>query len=246
MGRLPEGLEERGRCRRLAEEDCGLGMVSYSLSYAAEAHYLAHDADRTLATCRQLEELSRRGSENPDEVARAHLAFGYAHLAAGRAADAIEPARAALDLHGRVDKANAGRSANLLAVALLESGDPSAALPVAEQAIALCRRSLWGPHEAVAHGILARALLRRDGAAAREAVQAALANAAALIERSGATTLAPFLCEWRAELSAVLGDDATRDRLLRQAEQLYEEIGAPLHAARLGAQRQQGSARPTD
>jgi hypothetical protein len=89
---------------------------------------------------------------------------------------------------------------------------------------------------------MARALLRSDGAAARDAVEAALSSAAELIERTGARTLAPFLCEWRAELAAVLGDDATRDRLLRQAEQLYEEIGAPLHAARLAAQRQERSA----
>jgi hypothetical protein len=34
-------------------------------------------------------------------------------------------------------------------------------------------------------------------------------------------------------LSAVLGDDATRAQLLRQAQQGYEEIGAPAHAARL-------------
>jgi len=31
----------------------------------------------------------------------------------------------------------------------------------------------------------------------------------------------------------VLGDDARRERLLRQALQGYDEIGAPLHAARL-------------
>jgi hypothetical protein len=45
----------------------------------------------------------------------------------------------------------------------------------AEEAIALCRR----------------ALLRREGAAARDAVEAALESAAELIERTGAKTLAP-------------------------------------------------------
>jgi hypothetical protein len=38
---------------------------------------------------------------------------------------------------------------------------------------------------------MARALLSRDGAAARGAAEAALASAAALIERTGARTLAP-------------------------------------------------------
>ena len=82
---------------------------------------------------------------------------------------------------------------------------------------------------------MARALLRRDGPAARDAAEAALASAAALIERTGARTLAPALCEWRAELAAVLGDDVTRVQLLREAQQGYEEIGATGHAKRLAA-----------
>ena len=109
----------------------------------------------------------------------------------------------------------------------------SAADCAAEEAIALCRRSARGNYEAAAYGVIARALLRRDGATARDAAEGALANADALIERTGAKTLAPALCEWRAELAAVLGDDVTRTRLLQQATQGYEEIGAPLQAARL-------------
>jgi len=236
-GRQPEGLVELGRCRRLAEEDGTPELAGYALFYSAEAHYYAHDADRALASARQLEEISRRLGEPPAVVAVTQLAFGYAHLAAGRAADAIDPARAALDLHGRVNRSNAGISATLLAEALLQAGDLSAAEAAASEAIALCRRSLRGLYEAEAHGVLARALLRRDGPAAREAAEAALACAAALIERCGARTLAPALCEWRAELAAVLGDTVMREQLLREAQQGYDEIGAPLHAQRLAAER---------
>jgi hypothetical protein len=124
--------------------------------------------------------------------------------------------------------------ARLLAEALLLSGGLSAAQSEAENAIKLCRRSLRGNAEAESHGILARALLRRDGAAAREAAESALASAAALIERTGAKTLAPALCEWRAELAAVLGVAAARAQLLREAHHLYEQIGAPLQAQRIG------------
>ena len=101
-------------------------------------------------------------------------------------------------------------AAKVLAEALLQAGDLPAAQSAAEEAIALCQRFLSGHYEAVAHGVMARALLRRDGPAARDAAEAALASAAALIERTGARTLAPALCEWRAELAAVLGDDETR------------------------------------
>ncbi len=232
-GRLSEGLEELGRCRRLAEEDGTPEMAGYTLFLAAEAHYRQHDADRALASARQGAEISRRLGDPPVMLAQTQVSFGYAHLAAGRAADAIEPARAALDLHGRVYKASAGEAAGLLAEAVLQAGDLSAAESAATEAIALCRRSLRAVYEASAHGVMARALLRRDGLAARAAAEAALGCAAALIERTGARTLAPPLCEWRAELAAVLGDEATRAQLLRQAQQGYEEIGAPGHAARL-------------
>ena len=85
--------------------------------------------------------------------------------------------------------------------------------------------------------MLARALFRRDGPAAREAAEAALTVAATLIARSGARLLAPALDEWRAELANVLGDDVAREQLLRQAEQGYQEIGAPNQAQRLTTQR---------
>jgi class 3 adenylate cyclase/tetratricopeptide (TPR) repeat protein len=244
MGRLPEGLEEFGRCRRLAEEDGTPEFAAYALFFTAEACHLANDADRALASARQVEEITRRLGENPVMVAFAQLAFGHAHLAAGRAADAIEPARAALDLFGRVEKHEAGMSASLLAEALLEAGDLSAAEAAALEAITLCRRSLRGLYEAEAHVVMARALLRRDGAAARAAAEAALACAAALIERCGAHTLAPALCEWRAELAAVLGDDVTRAQLLRQAQQGYDEIGAPGHAERISRQVSAISSQP--
>jgi hypothetical protein len=205
-------------------------VAGYALFTTAEAYYYVHDADRALASARQLEEISRALGEPPGLVAYAQVALSFAHLAAGRAADAIEPARAALDIFGRVDKASAGMSTTLLAEALLAAANLSAAQSAAEEAIAICRRSLTRHFEAVAHGVVARALLRRDGPAARNAAEAALANAAELIERSGARTLAPALCEWRAELAAVLGDDAAREQLLRQAHQGYLEIGAPAHA----------------
>ena len=166
-------------------------------------------------------------------VATTHLAFSWVHLAAGRGSDAVVTARASLELHGRVNRANACLSAAVLAEALLAAGDLSAAQSAAQEAIAMCRQAPRGKYEAEAHGVLARALLRRDGAAARDAAEAALASAAALIESTGAKMLAPALCEWRAELASVVGDDVARVRLLGEARDLYEQIGAPLQAQRI-------------
>jgi len=128
-------------------------------------------------------------------------------------------------------------------VAIGRNGRPEVMLvPAGAATLAVKRRPLQGLVEIVGkerdlegsqHSVMVRALLRRDGPAGRDAAEAALASATALIERMGARTLAPALCEWRAELAAVLGDDVTRAQLLRQAQQGYDEIGAPLHAARL-------------
>ncbi len=232
-GRVAEGLVERERCRRLCEENGTPELLGYIAGFAAEIQQHCCDAEASLASARQIEEISRRLGEPPVLVAWTQLAFGRAHLAAGRTADSVESARAALDSFGRVETFHAGNAAALLAEALLDGGDAAAACVAADEAIALCRRSLRRLYEACAHGVKARALLRRDGAQARDAAEAALAEAAALIEQSGATSLAPALCEWRAELAAALGDDAARQRLLREARHRYDEIGAPRRAARL-------------
>jgi adenylate cyclase len=232
-GGLREALEEFVHVLRLAEEDGTPEMAGYAFFYTAEAQYQAGDAAGVLASARRIEAISHARPEHLGLFAHTQQAFGLAHLAAGRAAEAAESFRTALDHHQRVDKAYAGKAACYLAEAWLQAGDLSAAQGGAEEAIALCRRSLRAVYEAIAHGVMARALLRRDGAAARDAAEAALASAAALIERTGAKTLAPALCEWRAELSAVLGDGTTREQRLRQALQGYADIGAPAHAARL-------------
>ena len=108
-----------------------------------------------------------------------------------------------------------------------------AAQTEAEHAISLCHRSQRGNAEAESHGILARVLLRREGAAAAERAASALDSAAKLIEQTGAATIAPHLLEWRAEFAAVMGDDDERKALLRQAMDAFEAIGAPLQAARI-------------
>jgi len=235
MGRLSESFQAFARSREIAAEDDTPELACIALAFESEASYYGHDADRALATARQADELVRRLGERDPLVAWTQIAFACAHLAAGRAADAIESARVALALHHRVEKANAGSAAMLLAEALLAAGDLPAAHAAAEEAIALCRRSLRANYEAGAHGVIARVLLRRDGAAARADIEAALAEATALIDRSGARVHAPALMEWRAELAAVLGDDAARVQLLGEARALYEQIGAPLQAVRIAA-----------
>ena len=166
-------------------------------------------------------------------VSTMNFAFGYAHLAAGRVDDAVPALREALELYRRTERQAEGMAAAVLAEALLLGGDLAQSLETAERAIEFCRLNQRDPSEAVAHGVIARALLRRDGRAASEAAKEEFAKAAALIERSGATSLSPALCEWRAELADVMADETTRDQLLSEAQTGYEAIGAPAQAKRL-------------
>ena len=96
-GRLADAFEERGRWRRLAEEDASLEMICYLEVIAGEAHYLAHDADLGLEAARRVEEITRTLGEPTNMVGYSSIIFGYAHLMAERALDAIAAARVAFE-----------------------------------------------------------------------------------------------------------------------------------------------------
>jgi adenylate cyclase len=230
MGRLGEVDEEIARAERQAEQDATAEEVTFNLIRIAEIAYLKGDAAKALASARKLEEVVRMLGEPRNAAALSQLAFAYAHLSAGRAADAIEPAREAF---AKAERVFACDAAARLAEALLRSGDLDAAEKAAEEAIEVCRRSLRANAEAAAHGSLALARIRRDGASARVAAEASLAEVAAIIDRTSARGLEPLLCEWRAELAAALGDTARRTELLDQARKGFRETGAPMRAERL-------------
>jgi tetratricopeptide (TPR) repeat protein len=232
-GRLQEGFAEFDRTHRLLLEDNAPEGFAFLFAWQAEAFYHMAEPDKAQASAIQSQQSSRNAGDPPHMAGYAQMAVAYAHLAAGRPTDAIEPARQSKAMLARAEQVVIAMGPRLLAEALLETGDLPAAIAEAKHAIQLARRSLKGNIEACAHGILARALLRRDGAAAREAAESALESAAELIEQTGAKTLSPHLLEWRAELAALLGDEALRASLLHQAIAEYESIGAPLQAARL-------------
>ena len=76
-----------------------------------------------------------------------------------------------------------------------------------------------------------RALRETVGRQATREIEAALAEADAWLEMSGAKSYEPFLYVERAELARLTGDEAARERELREAHRLFTEIGAPIRAA---------------
>jgi hypothetical protein len=121
-----------------------------------------------------------------------------------------------------------------MAAAHLGLGDRAKALALAEEAIAVGRgrgTRLW---EFSAQLTRIRALLQIHGVQATTDIEAALAEADAWLEMSGAMSYEPFLHVERGELARLIGDEATRGRELREAHRLFTEIGAPIRAAEVG------------
>ena len=232
-GRIQEGLAELDRTRFFFEEDKTPEAFAFLFAWQAEAFFRLREPEKAFACAVQSQLSSRTAGDPPHMAGYAQMAVAYAHLTAGRPADAIEPARMAKALLARAEQVMSAMGPRLLAEALLESGDLSGAITEAEHAVQLARTSLKGTIEIEANGMLARALLRRDGVGAHQAAERALASAATLIDSTGARVLAPFLLEWRAELAAVLGHEKSRESLLQQSIEGFEAISAPLQAVRI-------------
>jgi hypothetical protein len=97
-----------------------------------------------------------------------------------------------------------------MAAAHLGLGDRSKALALADEAIEVCRRRgtrLW-EFSALLNRM--RALGEIQGVQATRDIEAALAEADAWLEMSGAKSYEPFLHVERAELARLMGDEATR------------------------------------
>ncbi len=79
----------------------------------------------------------------------------------------------------------------------------------------------------------ARVLRLLDGVGASGEIEASLAEGERLALARGDRAALPFVHEERAELARLLGDEAARERELREAQRLFAEIGAPLQVERL-------------
>jgi ATP/maltotriose-dependent transcriptional regulator MalT len=120
-----------------------------------------------------------------------------------------------------------------MAMVHLERGDRERALVVAQEAITVGRRLGTRLGEFSALLTRSRALRETLGVQATREIEAALAEANAWLEMSGAKSYEPFLHVERAELARLAGDEASRRRELREAHRLFTEIGAPIRAAEI-------------
>jgi tetratricopeptide (TPR) repeat protein len=162
----------------------------------------------------------------------AYLNLGIANVLNGAWRDALEVLGTALTIaRERWLGVNEDYALGAMAAAHLGLGDRARALTLAEEAIGFTRR--LGSRFWEFSALLTRmgALRETQGLQATEEIEAALAEADAWLEMSGAKSYESFLHVERAELASLHGHETTRQRELRDAHRLFLEIGAPIRAA---------------
>ncbi len=110
-------------------------------------------------------------------------------------------------------------------------GNHQAALALAREAIDLAHQRGVKVEECRAHLVIARVLLRAEGASKQRAVRKALETAAAIARETEARVYEPFIHLELAEIARLAGDEAARASELRISSELFAEIGATGHLA---------------
>jgi class 3 adenylate cyclase/tetratricopeptide (TPR) repeat protein len=234
LGRLDAAADSLRECAERLRETAGREAESWTEAVRAKCRLLAGDVGGARVHAERGFEIAEQlGSIVSRVLARTQLG---AVLAAAREWErAIEHLELALDT-ARETRGWLVSEAEILAElaeARLGHGDTESAQRTAEEAIEAGRRRQTPVFEARAHLALARVLLARSGAAAREEIERALADGLSLIKRTEARVYEPYVHELRAELAGLLGDEPAAASERREAQRLFLAIGAPAHAERL-------------
>jgi len=231
LGHPVDSVEVIERAIEIARRRRDVEAGAYAYSAASAVCELLGDGGSALRQGRQAVEMAE-ASGGP--LFRA-LALGYlagAHEVAGQWAEASGVAESALAI---IRTRRVGSLAELECLIVLAHahhglGAPARALEAAEEAVARARER--GLRVQEIRALLARAhvLIATEGASARSRVEADLRDAAGVIEATEARVFTPRVHVERAALARVLGDEATRQRKLREAHRLFSEMGATARA----------------
>jgi len=152
--------------------------------------------------------------------------LGRAHLLAEEWNDAIAALEQALALtrERRTGLIVEGFILARLAEACLGTNDLAAARERAEEAVAVCRRR--GTRGLEVAALLARARVGMAEGGTSPTVERDLDDATARVDETGAERSRPLIYVERARLARRRGDEAARQRELREAQRLFTEMGA--------------------
>jgi hypothetical protein len=195
-----------------------------SATLAATAFY-AGEPEASRASVQRLAELGERlgsewlRSESQFRVGMQLLLEGDARAAA----ELLE--RASAELVGR-RSITRPLMETYLAESLRRVGETRRARLMLEETHARLREHGLRPWLAEAGIVLARIVRDDGGVAEADRIEALLDEVDAIVAQTGARLFSPFALVERAALAALRGDDQERIRLLRDAQQLFAEMGA--------------------
>jgi len=171
-------------------------------------------------------EQSRRTS-NPISRSGAHSTLAFALARAGRHAEAERELEGAIriGLDGRVSAIAGVHNLSRLALLRLARGDPSGAREAAERGLDFAVDHGLGGGEAACRVARARVLLAEAGAKAIAAAREEIDRAEELACERGLQATLALVEEARAEIAALEGDGAARERALREAARLHRACG---------------------
>jgi class 3 adenylate cyclase/tetratricopeptide (TPR) repeat protein len=164
--------------------------------------------------------------------------YGAAQMLHGEWEKAIEALENALEMSRELHTAVEGNNWTLLWLAEAHLG-----LGHADQAVGLARRGLAGTidqgqlySQAFGHLILARILLGSAGADGSDEAEDELTAAMDLARGLEFGSLEPVILVELAKLARLRGDEEAHQRALREAHELFTEIGANGHAERVAGE----------
>jgi tetratricopeptide (TPR) repeat protein len=194
MGSPCDGAAELDRVIELARTSQQLHPLWVSHAYSAFRCEVTGEAAPALAHGREAVDYAERTGSQLARII-AYFNLGLANVLNGAWRDALEVLGTALTI-GRKRRLQSweGGVLAVMAAAHLGLGDWAKALVLADEAIAVCRRHGTRVFEFSALLTRMRALRETQGVHATSEIEAALAEADAWLEMSGAKSYEPFLC----------------------------------------------------
>jgi tetratricopeptide (TPR) repeat protein len=232
LGRLPEAQMSLDRAAELLADK---GQVLYALTTDIMRSHVSVSRSSPAGSLEFIARLVARADEAGSHLTRVQARGNLAqvHLLAGQPDEAlalIEVANAIAN-ETRAGMVSVVFNERVRVQALLARSDVAAARAAADRLIA----STDTPPFARTGDLLvyAEVLIASDAAAERGRIEASLAEADAIAQRTGNLSSQAWVCRARAQIARALGDEAGRQRELREALRIYTQMGATVWVERV-------------
>jgi tetratricopeptide (TPR) repeat protein len=237
LGELNNGRDLIERGMKIARQQGDIESAGWGYMWLTTFSFFAGEPDTALGYAQQSLEIAERIG---DSFSRASAWFflGLAERTRGewqRAIEAAEHSAAIARERPTSVEVNPWRLV-VLGESHLGLGDPDRGRGLIEEGLELARARGQRGYDALSSIALARNLLSVGTQNARKDIEQLLARALEIGRETKAKSLVPMVQVELAELARKTGDEDRRQRELREAHQLFAEIGATGHAARLAAE----------